>query len=77
MTYKIENKTVLKNFCLKRKLRALENKRNREIVSFIEAHPGQAAKMDNIENTINSETMREVEFKIRAIRRLLSKQGKN
>jgi molybdopterin-guanine dinucleotide biosynthesis protein A len=77
MVYNTENKSVFKKFCLKRKLRSLERKRNSEIVSFIESHPTQAARMDNLEKNINSESFREINFKINAINRLMSIQSKN
>ena len=77
MAFKIENKNSLKIFCLKRKLRNLEYKRNKEIITFIEFHPAQAAKMDNIEKNINSESLKAISFKIKALERLLSQYSKN
>jgi len=77
MAYNVDGKSVFKTFCLKRKLRRLENKRNSEIVSFILSHPSQAARMDNLEKNINSETLKIIDFKIKAIRRLLDQYNKN
>jgi hypothetical protein len=77
MNFKIENKSALKTFCLRRKLRNLEYKRDKEISTFIEFHPTQAARMDNIEKNINSESLKAINFKITAIQRLLSQYSKN
>lgn len=77
MVSKIKNKGVLNAFCLKRKLRMLEEKRNKEIISFIMSHPSQAAKMDDLEKNINSDSLRAVDFKIKAVKRLLSKYSQN
>jgi hypothetical protein len=77
MAYNIENNSTFKTFCLRRKLRKLENKRNNEIVSFILSHPSQAARMDNLEKNINSDTLREIDFKIKAIHRLINQFSNN
>lgn len=73
MVFNGAGKKIFKLFCLKRKLRLLEKNRDREIMSFILANPSQAAKTDNLEQIINSETLRVVNVKIRAARRLLSR----
>jgi hypothetical protein len=70
-------KNVLKTFCLKRKLKWLEAKRNSEIEKFIAYHPSQASRMDNLDKSINSEEFQAVNIKIKAIQRLLEKHTKN
>jgi hypothetical protein len=77
MVSKTKNKSVFNKFCLKRKLRILEEKRNKEIISFIMSHPIQAAKMDDLEKNMNSDSLSAIDFKIKAIRRLLSKYSQN
>lgn len=71
------SKKNLKTFCLTRKLKSLEKKRSREIVNFIALYPQQAAKMDDLERNINSESLREISFKIEAINRLLNRFNHN
>lgn len=77
MAYNTKNKSLLKTFCLKRRLKILENKRNEEIASFILMNPSRAAKTDNIENEMKSDYFDSINLKIRAVRRLLSQYSSN
>lgn len=77
MIYSIEKNNTLKVFCLRRRLRKLKNKRNNEIASFILSCPNQAARMDNIEEDINSESIKALNFKIQSITRLLKQYNNN
>lgn len=67
---------MIKIFYLKRRLKMLEYKRNREIIYFMESHPSQAAKMDNIEKYIDSKSFYMTNFKIKAISKLLEQFNK-
>lgn len=76
----MESKTkrsALKTFCLHIRLKRLEAQRMQEIEKFIARNPVQAAKMDNIEKKFQSELFQEIDFKIRAIQRLLDQPSKN
>lgn len=66
-----------KKWCLKIKLKQLESKRDREILSFIESHPSQAAKLDDLTNYIHTANFKELEHKIKALRRLIRITYKN
>lgn len=77
MVYKIEGKKIIRKFCLKRKIKTLESKRDNEIISFILSNPSQAARTDNIVKSINSESLDAIDLKIRALRRLLTQYSKN
>ncbi len=77
MVYKIESKKIIRKFCLKRKIKTLESKRDNEIISFILSNPSQAARADNIVKSINSESLDAIDLKIRALRRLLTQYSKN
>lgn len=77
MDYKIESKKIIRKFCLKRKIKTLENKRDNEIISFILSNPSQAARADNILKNINSDSLDAIDLKIKALRRLLTQYSKN
>lgn len=77
MEYNVEKKSAFKNFCLKLRLKRLESQRREEICNFILKYPGHAAKMDNIETRINSDSLKKIDFKIKAIRRLIEQSNKN
>lgn len=77
MVFNKENKNTFKTFILKLKLKKLEQERNSVIVSFIALNPKRAAKTDNLEKVIDSQMFDLIEFKIKAINRLLVKIGKN
>ena len=77
MVYKIESKKIIRRFCLKRKIKTLESKRDNEIISFILSNPSQAARADNIVKNINSDSLDAIDLKIRALRRLLTQYSKN
>ncbi len=77
MVYKIESKKIIRKFCLKRKIKTLESKRDNEIISFILSNPSQAARADNIVKSINSESLDAIDLKIKALRRLLTQYSKN
>ncbi len=78
MIYKIEENSMFKVFYLKRKLKSLESKRSSVITEFILTYPEQAARMDDVAKYISSTTtMKDLEFKIKAVNRLLSKVSNN
>lgn len=77
MVYKIESKKIIRKFCLKRKIKTLESKRDNEIISFILSNPSQAARADNIVKSINSDSLDAIDLKIKALRRLLTQYSKN
>ncbi len=77
MVYKIESKKIIRKFCLKRKIKILESKRDNEIISFILSNPSQAARADNIVKSINSDSLDAIDLKIKALRRLLTQYSKN
>jgi hypothetical protein len=77
MAYNIEKSKTVKKFCLRIKIKKLEKKRNEEIFSFISANPSRAAKTDNIETEMKSDSFDDVNLKIKAVRRLLLKYSNN
>lgn len=66
-----------KKWCLKIKLKQLENRRDKEILSFIESHPSQAARLDDLTNYIQTDNFKDLEVKIVALRRLIRMVSKN
>lgn len=77
MVYKIESKKIIRKFCLKRKIKILESKRDDEIISFILRNHRQASRVDNIVKTINSDSLDAIDLKIKALRILLVRYSKN
>jgi len=72
-----EKNKKLKTFCLKRKLKKLQLKKNSEIQSIITRYPKEASRMDIIEKSFPSQILIEVELKIKAAERLLNHISKN
>lgn len=67
----------LKTFCLKRRLKKLQYKKESEIQDIITRYPKEASRMDSIEKSFPSQILVDVELKIKAAQRLLRHISKN
>jgi hypothetical protein len=59
------------------KLRFLEIQKKMEISKWIAIHPERVAKIDNIEDVIDTDKFKSILFKIECTKRLLDKTGQN
>lgn len=73
----LEKNKKLKTFCLKRRLKKLQLKKDSEIQDIITRYPKEASRMDSIEKSFPSQVLIDVELKIKATQRLLKHISKN
>jgi len=73
----LEKNKKLKTFCLKRRLKKLQLKKDSEIQNIIIRYPKEASRMDSIEKSFPSQVLVEVDLKIKSASRLLRYISKN
>lgn len=73
----LEKNKKMKKFCLKRRLKNLQLKKESEIQNIISRYPKETSRMDVIEESFPSQTLIDVEIKIKAAKRLLNHISKN
>lgn len=73
----VKKNKKIKTFCLKRRLKKLENKIDREIENIIFMYPVEASRMDNILESFPLSSLVETSLKLSATKKLLLNISKN